>query len=161
MFVEGRPKELDPMQGNGLPHLQAPLVHQAVSSPPVVHLELHTHDLEAASAFYSELLQWRTECIDTRWGTYSGMRRSMRSTCSTTPRYLSGSGYPIARDILSPHTHAERWRPHQPRAPIDTCSYNQKQAEVPAAPPPYFSATFSPTAAAPPEIADTRSVSRP
>ena len=34
----------------------------------VVHLELHTDDLEAASAFYAGLLQWRTERIDNRWG---------------------------------------------------------------------------------------------
>jgi uncharacterized protein len=31
---------------------------------PVVHLELHTGDLSRASAFYSELLRWRTERID-------------------------------------------------------------------------------------------------
>ena len=29
----------------------------------VVHLELHTHDLCGASAFYDELLRWRTERI--------------------------------------------------------------------------------------------------
>jgi uncharacterized protein len=72
--MEGRPKELYPMQGNSLPHRQAPLVHQAVSSSRIVHLELHTHDLEAASTFYSELLRWRTECIDTRWSTYHALR---------------------------------------------------------------------------------------
>jgi predicted enzyme related to lactoylglutathione lyase len=44
-----------------------------VSPPRVVHLELHTHDLEAASTFYRELLQWRTECINTRWGTYHAL----------------------------------------------------------------------------------------
>jgi predicted enzyme related to lactoylglutathione lyase len=38
-----------------------------------VHLELHTHDLAAASAFYAELMQWRTERIDSRWGTYHGL----------------------------------------------------------------------------------------
>jgi uncharacterized protein len=44
-----------------------------MSSSRVVHLELHTHDLEAASAFYSELLRWRTEQIDSRWGTYHAL----------------------------------------------------------------------------------------
>jgi predicted enzyme related to lactoylglutathione lyase len=41
--------------------------------PPVVHLELHTHDLEAASAFYTELLRWRTEQIENRWGSYHAL----------------------------------------------------------------------------------------
>jgi predicted enzyme related to lactoylglutathione lyase len=40
----------------------------------VVHLELHTHDLDAARAFYSELLQWPIEEIDNRWGTYHALR---------------------------------------------------------------------------------------
>src|SRR5947209_77145 len=62
------------MQGNGLPRLQALVAHQEVSLPRLVHLELHTHNLEAASVFYSELLQWRTERIDTRWGTYHALR---------------------------------------------------------------------------------------
>ena len=44
-----------------------------MSPPRVVHLELHTHDREAASAFYRELLQWPTEQIDNRWGTYHGL----------------------------------------------------------------------------------------
>jgi predicted enzyme related to lactoylglutathione lyase len=48
-------------------------VVRTMSTPRVVHLELHTHDLEAASAFYSELLQWRTEHIETRWGTYHAL----------------------------------------------------------------------------------------
>jgi len=39
----------------------------------VVHLELHTHDRAGASAFYRELLQWRTEQIDSRWGTYHAL----------------------------------------------------------------------------------------
>ena len=40
----------------------------------VVHLELHTHDLTAASAFYRELLQWRSEAIGSRWGSYRALR---------------------------------------------------------------------------------------
>jgi predicted enzyme related to lactoylglutathione lyase len=36
----------------------------------VVHLELHTGDLPAASAFYDGLLGWRTERIETRAGCY-------------------------------------------------------------------------------------------
>jgi uncharacterized protein len=41
---------------------------------PVVHLELHTDDLAAASAFYGELLQWRTERITVRCGSYEALR---------------------------------------------------------------------------------------
>jgi predicted enzyme related to lactoylglutathione lyase len=37
---------------------------------PVVHLELHTGDVAAASAFYSRLLGWRPERIETRSGSY-------------------------------------------------------------------------------------------
>jgi predicted enzyme related to lactoylglutathione lyase len=37
---------------------------------PVVHLELHTRDLPAASAFYSCLLRWRPEWIETPAGSY-------------------------------------------------------------------------------------------
>ena len=37
---------------------------------PVVHLELHTGNREAASAFYARLLGWRAERADTRAGAY-------------------------------------------------------------------------------------------
>ena len=40
----------------------------------VVHLELHTHDLEAASAFYGELLGWRTERLTSPWGSYHALQ---------------------------------------------------------------------------------------
>jgi predicted enzyme related to lactoylglutathione lyase len=36
----------------------------------VVHLELHTRDLSEARAFYSELLRWRPEQVDTESGSY-------------------------------------------------------------------------------------------
>jgi predicted enzyme related to lactoylglutathione lyase len=39
----------------------------------VVHLELHTGDLPAASAFYSGLLGWRPEWIETRAGSYCAL----------------------------------------------------------------------------------------
>jgi uncharacterized protein len=39
-------------------------------SAPVVHLELHTGDQEAARAFYARLLGWRAERVDTRAGAY-------------------------------------------------------------------------------------------
>jgi len=37
---------------------------------PVVHLELHTGDQEAASAFYARLLRWRPELVEARSGSY-------------------------------------------------------------------------------------------
>jgi len=39
----------------------------------LVHLELHTRDLSAASAFYRQLLGWRTERLECRSGTYHGL----------------------------------------------------------------------------------------
>jgi uncharacterized protein len=44
-----------------------------VSPPRVVHIELHTPDLQAASAFYGELLGWQTERISSRWGSYHAL----------------------------------------------------------------------------------------
>src|SRR5262249_40892728 len=44
-----------------------------MSAPRVVHLELHTHDRRTASGFYSEALRWRTERIDSRWGSYHAL----------------------------------------------------------------------------------------
>jgi uncharacterized protein len=43
-------------------------------SAQVVHLELHTSDREASSRFYSGLLRWETEQIDTVWGSYQALR---------------------------------------------------------------------------------------
>jgi hypothetical protein len=42
-------------------------------SAPVVHLELHTGDLEAASAFFARLLGWRAERVDTSAGAYHAL----------------------------------------------------------------------------------------
>src|ERR687889_260800 len=42
----------------------------AMRANGVVHLELHTADLPAASAFYSRLLGWQPEWIATRAGSY-------------------------------------------------------------------------------------------
>jgi len=40
---------------------------------PVVHLELHTGNLERARAFYAELCGWQTERIDDRHGSYHAL----------------------------------------------------------------------------------------
>jgi uncharacterized protein len=42
-------------------------------SNPVVHLELHTGDLERASAFYEQLFRWRAETIHTSRGSYHSL----------------------------------------------------------------------------------------
>jgi hypothetical protein len=39
----------------------------------VVHLELHTHDLETASRFYADLLRWQTEEITCHSGSYHAL----------------------------------------------------------------------------------------
>jgi predicted enzyme related to lactoylglutathione lyase len=42
----------------------------ATSANPIVHLELHTGDLEGASAFYTGLCGWRAERIEVEQRTY-------------------------------------------------------------------------------------------
>jgi predicted enzyme related to lactoylglutathione lyase len=39
-------------------------------STPVVHLELHTGDLQRARSFYSDICGWRQERIDASHGSY-------------------------------------------------------------------------------------------
>ena len=39
-------------------------------STPVVHLELHTGDLQRARAFYAQLCDWHPDRVDTRHGSY-------------------------------------------------------------------------------------------
>lgn len=60
-------------QGKKVLHDQTRTAVRSDSPPRVVHLELHTTDLDAASAFYAELLQWPTELIDTCWGSYHAL----------------------------------------------------------------------------------------
>ena len=45
----------------------------APSRHPVVHLELHTGDRAGASAFYADLLRWRTERIDAGCASYHAL----------------------------------------------------------------------------------------
>jgi uncharacterized protein len=45
---------------------------------PVVHLELHTAELAAAQAFYSELCGWRAECIQSSSGCYLSVELGAR-----------------------------------------------------------------------------------
>jgi predicted enzyme related to lactoylglutathione lyase len=46
----------------------------ATSFRPVVHLELHTGELEHAHALYAELCGWRREQVDTAHGSYSALQ---------------------------------------------------------------------------------------
>jgi predicted enzyme related to lactoylglutathione lyase len=41
--------------------------------PRVVHLELHTYDLETASWFYADMLGWRTKRIANPWCSYHAL----------------------------------------------------------------------------------------
>ena len=43
---------------------------RSTSAKPVVHLELHTGDLQRARAFYARLCGWRSERIDAGPGSY-------------------------------------------------------------------------------------------
>jgi predicted enzyme related to lactoylglutathione lyase len=49
-------------------------VGQCFNMRPLVHLELHTRDLPAARAFYTDLLGWRPEQIRVREGTYEALQ---------------------------------------------------------------------------------------
>lgn len=62
----GQPSRL-PIPGQG------PIGPVAATPSRVVHLELHTPDLESASAFYGQLLGWETEQIVSPWGTYRAL----------------------------------------------------------------------------------------
>ena len=45
-------------------------------STPVIHLELHTGDLQRARAFYGQLCDWRPDRIDSRHGSYLALELS-------------------------------------------------------------------------------------
>ena len=62
----------------------------------VVHLELHTGDLEAASGFYSRLLGWRPERIETRAGSYLAL----------------GTGGEVGAGIVQCDTDSPLWLPY-------------------------------------------------
>lgn len=65
------PTENDARQPSHLPVPGRVPVSRGPATPArVVHLELHTPDVESASAFYRELLGWETEQIVNRWGSY-------------------------------------------------------------------------------------------
>jgi predicted enzyme related to lactoylglutathione lyase len=50
----------------------------AVPSKPVVHLELHTGDLQGAHALYAQLCGWRRQQIDTSHGSYLALKLGNR-----------------------------------------------------------------------------------
>jgi predicted enzyme related to lactoylglutathione lyase len=63
---------------------------------PVVHLELHTRDLPAARAFYTELLGWRREQIHAREGIYEALE----------------TGGPVGGGIVECGTEVPLWLPY-------------------------------------------------
>jgi predicted enzyme related to lactoylglutathione lyase len=65
-----------------------------VPSTPVVHLELHTGDLQRAQAFYSQLCDWHPDRVDTRHGSYhtlelgGGLGGGIVECATTRPLWL-------------------------------------------------------------------------
>jgi len=78
------------------------------SSPTsrVVHLELHTGDLSGATAFYSQLLDWRNEQVDTASGSYQAL----------------GLGGDLGGGIVECGTPRPLWLPYVEVARIDTAT---------------------------------------
>src|SRR6266576_1989456 len=71
---------------------------------PVVHLELHTRDLRAACAFYSQLLQWRTEQVEHSSGCYQALEVGEIATATDRARRLGASV------LLEPREGPAGWR---------------------------------------------------
>jgi predicted enzyme related to lactoylglutathione lyase len=65
-----------------------------VPSTPVVHLELHTGDLQRARAFYAQLCDWHPDRVDTRHGSYhtlelgAGLGGGIVECATTRPMWL-------------------------------------------------------------------------
>jgi predicted enzyme related to lactoylglutathione lyase len=59
---------------------------------PVVHLELHTGDLERARAFYGALCEWRSERIDAGDGSYLALELGARFGGGIVE---CGTGHPV------------------------------------------------------------------
>lgn len=81
---------------------------------PVVHLELHTDDQAAASAFYACLLGWRPELIEARCGSYLALDLGSHSggivECATQrPQWLP---YVEVERVDRAADHAERMGAH-------------------------------------------------
>jgi predicted enzyme related to lactoylglutathione lyase len=72
----------------------------------VVHLELHTSDPSSASAFYSQLLHWREQRIDTGSGSYHALEL--------------GSG--LGGGIVECGTRSPAWLPYVEVGRIDTAT---------------------------------------
>lgn len=72
----------------------------------VVHLELHTGDLSSASAFYSQLLHWREQRIDTGWGYYHALEL----------------GSDLGGGIVECGTRSPVWLPYVEAARVDTAT---------------------------------------
>jgi predicted enzyme related to lactoylglutathione lyase len=65
-----------------------------VPSTPVVHLELHTGDLQGARAVYAQLCDWHPDRVDTRYGSYhtlelgGGLGGGIVECATTRPLWL-------------------------------------------------------------------------
>jgi predicted enzyme related to lactoylglutathione lyase len=82
-----------------------------VSAGPVVHLELHTGDLPAASTFYSRLLGWRSEWIETRAGSYLAV----------------GTGGDVGAGFVQCPTERPLWLPYAEVERIDEATHRARR----------------------------------
>ena len=76
--------------------IDQPRVGVCPDPPPLVHLELHTRNLPAASDFYAGLLGWRSERIETGHGCYLAL----------------GLGGPICGGVVECATERPLWLPY-------------------------------------------------
>jgi predicted enzyme related to lactoylglutathione lyase len=74
---------------------------------PLVHLELHTGDRNEATAFYARLLQWRSDRVHVRSGSYTALDLGRRGL---------GGG------IVACGLRAARWLPYAEVAEIDAAT---------------------------------------
>jgi uncharacterized protein len=83
----------------------------AQTSKPVIHLELHTGDLQGAHALYAELCGWRREQIETDHGSYLALEL--------------GTG--IGGGIVECATKRPVWLPYVQVDNIDAATANARQ----------------------------------
>jgi predicted enzyme related to lactoylglutathione lyase len=82
----------------------------AHSASPLVHLELHTADLDGACALYAALCGWRSERVDTAAGAYRAL----------------DPGYGLSGGVVECGTGRPLWLPY---AEVDDAAAATRRAE--------------------------------